>query len=537
MTNDLHELHVLQEDMGSGAVTYEDHETGVTYLFISPDQSFDYAVKSVQKACPTLSLSQVQEIIRTHCPDIREMNERLGVDHPPVPRFEAAPPPEIPPAVDKGAHRRPRPPRWARVAAIAAPALVGGTLIAQLFTPGRSDSGTPDAAGVTVTQSEAPSVFDDPTFKEYAASGDLRCEPVGQYAAKCVDEDGQVMLSEASVGDSAVFTFSYNAEKIGFRLFETPSDASLWAAEEGNMELYDNLTVVDRVVLWGTDKKRLREWAADLAEVKSAHTMGGAAPLLAGSTKSPIAALPQRLAVLALGTLGMPGAPAVDPVQARSLQQVQTLRAVELIMGVTDGATDGMVSSGPSDAVAIAADAMRPPAGGLSPASGPATPLPAEPTPVKTTPPATAPQPATSPAPAEPTKQPQQTTPPAPAAGEQQPATSPAPAEPTKQPEQTTPPVVSTGEPAQDPQPASPPDPAPPAATTPEPSTPAVPAPEPAAEDQVDEEPAQEHEEPADQAEAAHDATGPDTAPAPPAEEEPEEGGLSLDVLPTAWAA
>ncbi|MFE8971635.1 hypothetical protein ACFYMR_30580 [Streptomyces albogriseolus] len=113
------------------------------------------------------------------------------------------------------------------------PALVGGTLLAHFFTPQRPDSG-PDTAGVTVSQSDEASLFDDPVFREYVQGSELRCDAVSQYAAKCVDSDGQVLFGEASVGNSAVFTFSYDREKLGFRVFPTSPDAALWLSEEGN---------------------------------------------------------------------------------------------------------------------------------------------------------------------------------------------------------------------------------------------------------------------------------------------------------------
>lgn len=363
----LQDLHVLQEDMGSDAVTFENTKDGVTYLFISPTQSFESAVASVIKACPELTLPEVQELIRKHCPDIHEMNVRLGAVQEPIPRFDATYDVAPVPTEDKGAHRRVRAPKWARIAAVAAPALVGGTLIAHFFSPAATGGQGSSGTGTTISQTDAASVFDDPTYKQYVADGNLRCQPVGPYAAKCVDEDGQTMLSEASVGDSVVFTFSYDSEKVGFRVFENANEAKMWMSEDGNRRLYDNMRVAGRVVLWGTDTKRLEDWVGSLStqSANQASVMGHTL------SQSVFGALPPRLASLALGTLGVSGK-GTPKAPAGSIHAAQTLRAVELVMGVTDDGDDrGNVPVGSSDAVAIAADAPRPPVWGTGNWVGP----------------------------------------------------------------------------------------------------------------------------------------------------------------------
>jgi hypothetical protein len=423
----LQELRVLQEDMGSDAVTFENTQEGVTYLFINPNQSFESAVKSVMRACPDLTLTEVQELIRKHCHDIVEMNARMGAAQQPIPRFDTPYDLAPVPAEDKGAHRRPRPPRWARIAAVAAPALVGGTLIAHFFSPAGDNAQGGSGNGITVSQQDTASVFDDPTYKQFVADGSLRCQPLGQYAAKCVDEDGQIMLSEASVGDSAVFTFSYDDEKIGFRVFEDASDAKLWYSEDGNRRLYDNMKIVGRVVLWGTDTKRVRDWGNALATQSSnqSSVMGHQIP------QSALSALPPRLAVLALGTLGI-GDTSKVKAPAGSIHAAQTLRAVELVMGLAeddDGRGYRNVPAGPSDAVAVAADAPRPPVWGAGNGVGPSAV--ASPSPV-TDPVSTA----TAPAP-----EPQ---PPAAASPAPEPPASTAPTAPAAPPPATAPPASTT---------------------------------------------------------------------------------------------
>lgn len=543
--SELQQLRVLQEDMGSDVVTLENFEEGVTYLFISPFQSFDSAIRSVAKTCPHLSLLEVQELVRTNCPDIKEMNERLGVDLPPVPRFEAAPEAVPPPVAEKGAHRRMRPPRWARIAAVAAPALVGGTLIAQLFTPaGRSDHAQGSQA-LSVSQADTPSVFDDPTFKQYVKGGAIHCASVGQYAAKCVDTDGQVMLSEASVGDSAVFTFSYDHEKIGFRIFDSESAAQVWAQEDANKELYEHLTIKGRVALWGTDEARLRDWARSLEEqpTKNTSTMGGASPL-AASASSSFSALPKRLAVLAFGTLGVTDRQVMALAAPATIQQAQTMRAVALVMGTADPQGNIGPGTGMGDAAAIAADAPHPPSGVSWTVNGSesSTPLPSDP-PVASVPTSTTtPQPdSSSPAPAEDTTQPSA-----------QPTTSESTAEPAPAEDTTTTqqPTADTSTPAQDEQPAAesqPEDaaPAPAESTTteaePEDTTPAESTPAETEPADTTPAPAESATEPASPAPAeptapGEGAQGQETTPAPPVQEEPEDA-LSVETMPTAWAA
>ncbi|AXI91404.1 hypothetical protein SAM9427_37185 (plasmid) [Streptomyces sp. ETH9427] len=537
--NGLHGLRVLQEDIGSDAVTFENLEEGVTYLFVNPDQSWDFAIKSVMKACPDLTLQEVQDILRKHCPAIREMNERLGVDVPPLPRFEAAaaagtvPPP---PAVDKGAHRRPRPPRWARIAAVAAPALVGGTLLAHLFTPQQRSDG-PAAEGVTVSQADEASLFDDPVFRDYVQGSELRCDAVSQYAAKCVDADGQVLFGEASVGDSAVFTFSYDREKLGFRVFPTSSDAALWASEEGNQRLYENLAVSGRVALWGTDEQRLYEWRASLKPAKAssdAHSMGAASPIAAARAS---AVLPERLAVLALGALGVDGTTTPHENRVGVFQEARTRHGVALVMGIAPAGGGDRTPAGPGDAVAVAADVLQPPSDNvvsLPPAQTRPTASnpPVATTPVSTTP--SNPEPST-PKPAPATKPPVTTTPkpgqaaPVKTTPQTGPTESPAETQPTQPPQQDTPPRSEPTTPAGDA----------PAGEVPAQPEAEKPQPEPVTDPvDADPEPAPAEElPPTEEADTATDEVpAPETAPAPPVEEEPEEG-LSLDSLPLAWAA
>ncbi len=376
------ELLVLEEDMGADAVTFENLEEGVTYLFVRPGQSFESAVKSILRVCPEMTLPRVQDLVRKHCPNIREMNERLGADQN-IPRFEAAPTAgvlEPDPAQNCGVHRRIRAPRWARIAAIAVPALVGGTLLAQLLQP---VAAKPDRAPVTSMSQDdqvAAHTYRNPDFKKIADGGQMRCDPMGAYEAKCVDVDGKVMYSEASVGTSTAFTFSYDYEKIGFRIFPDEESAAAWSAEDGNKTLFQNVTRHGRVVLWGTDQKRLGEWQRSLeAGASGVPTPRGraltagliesdrAGMALTGLPPEPGAApasspvLPDRLAFLAFGTLGVTEAAVQAAVEGGGARAVQLLQAVQLVLGSADPHPLNTRPAGPTDAVAIVLDATQPP--------------------------------------------------------------------------------------------------------------------------------------------------------------------------------
>ncbi|MEU1221270.1 hypothetical protein [Streptomyces microflavus] len=520
MTSGTAHLRILEEDHGVDAVTLEKVEEGITYLFVRPGQSFESAVNSILRVCPELSRSEAQELVRDHCPHIIEMNERLGVDQA-LPRFEAAPDagavaPAPAPVKDAAAHRRPRPPRWARIAAVAAPALVGGALLANWLQPAGTQSAAPPAASPTLSQDDkvAAGTYRNPDFEKIADGGQMKCDPMGAYEAKCVDADGKVMSSEASVGTSTAFTFSYDYEKIGFRVFPDTEGASAWAAEEANKDLYQNVSQHGRIVLWGTDAKRLGEWERSVVaegQTPARH----ANPVSYSEPMGPNSPLPERLATLAFGTLGVTEEVVEAAVQSDDVESVQLLRAVQLVLGSAEGSQLGLTPSGANDAVAVVADATDRPEANRTSAQGEVgdelnTVAPVEP-PVEPSPQPVVQNPAPTEAPAE--------------SGTDEVAPKPPVATPEPKPAEPQPDPVPT--PAEKPTVHLPPEEKP----TDHPA-PSEEAPQPPAEEQPvvtePEEPAEEH--PAAPAE-------PETPPAPPVMEEPEEDGLGLEGLPGAWAA
>ncbi|MFJ5142944.1 hypothetical protein [Streptomyces sp. NPDC088707] len=491
--------------MGGDAVTFEKKEEGVTYLFVRPGQSFEYAVKNVLQAIEGMTLRRAQALVRDHCPSIIDMNERLGTDQV-VPRFEAAPDAGVVPAVpmkETGQHRRPRPPRWAKVAAVAAPALAGGMLIAQWLNPDAKSVANGEGTSISQGDKAAAHTFRDPAFQKIAEGGRMKCDPVGAYEAKCVDADGQVMYSEASVGTSTAFTFSYDREKIGFRLFPDVESAEAWAAEEANQNLYQNVKLYGRVVLWGTDDGRLNEWGDTLSQqTAQPGAPGGPGMMSMTAVSNPFAALPDRLAFLAFGTLGVTQEAIHQAVLSSDSNSEQLLRAVELVLGGAGRSMLGLVPSGAADAVAIVADAPS--------STGSATEVHTATDPVPAPPPATNEETALPPAPERTPKAPTESSPPTD-------PVQPAPIESVPV-EPTLPPKGSAPGPAPVPTPAPEPE---PDAVVPEP-VPVVPerpeAPQPLPEPPVE-------------------ARPPETVPAPPVEEEPEDDGLGMDTLPVEWAA
>ncbi|MER5482620.1 hypothetical protein ABT024_05300 [Streptomyces sp. NPDC002812] len=262
MSKAVPELRVIEQDVGRNVVTVEDRETGVTVLVVSPKQSFDVAVKGIMRVCPGLTLTQVQDLVRNNCPNIREMNERLGASQS-IPRVEAAPKAGTitPTANHVCAPPHPRAPRWARIVAVATPALIGGILAAQwlhLEGPWTDRHSTVGAPGPAQHAVEQP--YKTAAFKLIATSGGIQCAAMGQFEAKCVDVDGKAMMSEASIGTSTAFSFTYDSKKIGFRIFPAEDAAAAWSGEDANRAMFGNVSRQGRIVFWGSDKERLSRW-------------------------------------------------------------------------------------------------------------------------------------------------------------------------------------------------------------------------------------------------------------------------------------
>jgi hypothetical protein len=492
------QIHIVRpEDEGYGDLT----DVGVAniggerHLFLKP-QRFDSAVRQVSSAMPDLPMEQVERLLREHPEDFKDFDELLG-------SVESVPPMDItamPGESAQSARLHGRAKRWV-IAAALVPALAGSWALGY-FTAG-SPAGTaasaPDASPSGVQPAAKP--FGGPEFLDFSKAGRIDCKPIANLEAECTDADGMVMSSEAATGpDSTIFTFSYGSERIGLRIFGDAHYAETWARQDGTTELYPNLSRSGRYVLWGTDKKRLSEYAdllhaQETRQSSTASKMGAPTPL------------PPRLAALTLGTLGLDerdvetilysphSAPVDEPV----------LLAAQAVLGVRT--TVPWFTSG-DDIVAIAAGLDRPPV--VSPPEHttdmdpPVVPTADEGTPsTPTVSPEGTPPTTMSPAPApEPVAE-------APQA--EQPASTPAPVEPAA-PEQSTPPETST------PEPSTPP------ASDPVEETPAAPETPASGENPTD-----EGSDPIEATPAAPESPAPSDEGSAPAEETPAPADLPAD--------
>ncbi|MFG3132902.1 hypothetical protein ACGFZU_35040 [Streptomyces tendae] len=406
-------IRVQITDLKSSAdALYFEDENGEPVLLIRRVQSFPSAVEGVRDALE-IPEEQARAIVRFHHPEAAawgEQNASELIAVPPArpvrPARKQQPPTE---SSDRPARHLRLLPRWT-VTAIAAVAALGAgyTMAGKQAVP----QTTPDAAGGIELADAQP--YASAAFKDFATDGEMACTPTGPLEAKCVDVDGKVMYSEASVGsDWTQFSFTYDegANRIGLRVFSNEAAAKLWVHAEGMQESVHNLVQYDRYALWGNDKKRLGEYLdllrdenepsaaletagpgrhagqpehITVAAAKQARpkvqrpkhakpsaaptsmtltspstrpgrtTAGGQAPAMTPAgvgTPSGIrpsqharhsahqqteqaAPMPRRLAVLALGTLGVDPADPPTLAEANTLQEMGTLVAISMVMGV-----------------------------------------------------------------------------------------------------------------------------------------------------------------------------------------------------------
>lgn len=310
----------------------------IVLLAINPKKPFQSAVNAAMAVLlpdfPNLHLDDVRALIRPVIPDMVELESMLGADMPPL--TTSAPCPEPQPATARRFHRG-RLGRGLLVAAVAA-AGVGagwGTQQATQQSP---------AAG---SQTTVKTYESDPDFKRFAAAGRMQCETIGFLQAKCTDTDGMVMLGEAAIGPgSTIYTFSYGSERIGLRVFTTTANATTWVQQTGTKATYPRLTQHGRYAMWGTDQARLSEYEKLLRQSERQEAAGQSADSLP---------MPERLAVLALGTLGADTPRYV--VRAPGADQPATnawLLAVSMVMGDPASTTPTSDPSHGDDIVAAA---------------------------------------------------------------------------------------------------------------------------------------------------------------------------------------
>ncbi|MGW2496292.1 hypothetical protein ACWCV2_17540 [Streptomyces pseudogriseolus] len=395
-----------------------DHN-GTHVLFLRP-QTFSSAVRHVRHVLPHITLEAAETLVRQQCPEFKDFDELLGLNAAPAPSVER--PADPPVKEDTEASRRKRTRRMVLVAALL-PALAASFAAGRFTntsdtTPAETKaSTTPDTAAADVDR--AP--FADSKFEFFAGSSQIDCDPISTLEAECTDSDGVVMATKAATGpDSTIFTFSYGSERIGLRIFYDANYAATWARQDGSRELYPNMKVHGRYVLWGTDPGRIKDYSDLLVAADwrpGPQPMGGESPL------------PPRLAALTLGTLGLDNRE-VSQIMAQPVVATDApeMVAARLVLGL-DAAPPTIGHLG-DDIVALAAGIEpKPPAvpvtrprpdadagtgtspttpdgGSTTPTPPPATPKPStEPTtpPVTTTPTPPTPPPATTKPSTEPT--------------------------------------------------------------------------------------------------------------------------------------
>ncbi|MFE1289602.1 hypothetical protein [Streptomyces sp. NPDC058751] len=385
-------IRVQVTDLKSSAdALYFEDDDGQPVLLIRRLQSFPSAVEGVQDAME-ISEERARAIVRFHHPEAVTWGEQDASHLLAVPPSGPVPPARKqgqPPAPESKPARHLRlVPRWT-VTAIAAVAALGASYT--LAGERGASQATPDATGGIQLSDAQP--YASAAFKDFATDGEMSCTPTGPLEAKCVDVDGKVLYSEASVGsDWTQFSFTYDKgdNQIGLRVFSNEAAAKLWAQEDGSRESVHNLIQYGRFALWGNDSSRIQEYLCLLKDqdepssVLESRTSGRHAGeaehvvVAAGKQAQPkphqpkhakkkatvasgrahdvhvqrvqrtasapvgqVAPMPRRLAVLALGTLGIDPANPPTLAEANTLQEMGTLVAVSIVMGV-DPADTGM---------------------------------------------------------------------------------------------------------------------------------------------------------------------------------------------------
>ncbi|MFC9280937.1 hypothetical protein [Streptomyces collinus] len=466
---------------------------GTYTLFLRP-QTFSSAVRHVRNVLPHITLEAAEQMVREQCPEFKDFDELFGLTTPPVPSIER--PADLPVKEDTHPERSKRRRRAVLVAALL-PALAASWALGRYTNvadtePVKTTASAPDPSSPAVDQ--AP--FSDSKFEFFAGSSKIVCDPISTLEAECTDADGMVMSTKAATGpDSTIFTFSYGSERIGLRIFYDAEYAKTWARQDGSRELYPNMKVHARYVLWGTDPKRIKEYVdllvdADRQAAAGPNPMGGATPL------------PPRLAALTLGTLGLDsdqvGKIMFSPASASTTADAPVMVAARLVLGL-DTTPPWSVSHEGDDIVALAAGiGPHPPTDGGT-ASGPVT---EEPDP-GTTAPAGEGTSTTTPTEGDTTAP---TAPPTTTPTETKPPTEPTTPTPSTPPTTTTPPTTEQPKP---PTTETPSTPKPPAEETPPPPVEETPPPP------VEETPPPPVEE------SPTTPTPPSETPAPPVEEDP----------------
>lgn len=289
--------HVRVADVGvDAALRFRDD--GAPELILSPKQTFESACRAVSAAMPNMHPDEVRRLVRRSLPDAMELADLL----PAAPRARSVAP-------RGGGRRRGQAHRLARCVV----ASVGGMTVAGAFLIGYAMH---EPAATTVASTPAIStddLFTGGLFDSFAEAGG-KCEPMGKMHARCVDSDGMVMLTEASLGPGSVtYSFTYGGDRIVLKAFQDEDSSLAWARQRPTAILTgsDHLRRVGRYVLYGTDAKRIEQYVDLLGrsgKAKPAMARRGDVDTLRLAPVAwvnPIEPLPHRLRALALGSLGL----------------------------------------------------------------------------------------------------------------------------------------------------------------------------------------------------------------------------------------
>lgn len=283
-------------------------DDGAAELILSPKQTFESACRAVSGAMPNMHPDEVRRLVRRNLPDAMELADLI----PATPRARAA---------GGGALRRHASAHRIVRCAVAS---VGGMTVAGAFLIGYAvhEPDTTSVASAPVISTD--DLFTGGLFDSFADVGG-KCEPMGKMHARCVDSDGMVMLTEASLGSDAVtYSFTYGGDRIVLKAFQDEDTSLAWARQRPTAILNGNkhLRRVGRYVLYGTDSKRIEQYVALLKQGRQdepAMARRGAAKTLhlaPVAWVNPIDPLPQRLSALALGSLGLD-----DPTDVQRIAQ------------------------------------------------------------------------------------------------------------------------------------------------------------------------------------------------------------------------
>ncbi|MFJ4880092.1 hypothetical protein ACIP93_33460 [Streptomyces sp. NPDC088745] len=483
MSSPTEKLDIVVGNFPADAALY--NINGVRTLFMGSGQTFSRAVANVRNVLPGITLEAAERMIREQCPEFRDFDDLLGLNNPTPPSVERTPAGPADDNVFLSSRRRRRNRKAALVAALL-PALAASWALGRYSdiadpAPTQAKASAPDVKPGPDNGGAGPAKipFTDPKFEFFSGSSSIECAPISALEAECTDSDGMVMATKAATGpDSTIFTFSYGSERIGLRIFYDARYAETWARQDGSRELYPNMKVNDRYVLWGTDPDRIGEYAR-LLEEAARHK--SAAPVAMGG----LIPLPPRLAALTLGTLGFDNREVTQIIArpAEAATDAPVMIAARLVLGLET--LPEYVQHDSDDIVALAAGIGPPPVPAGAIGTGPGTnpgPPPTSP-PADTKPPVTVDLPPTTP----PTKQPATVDPP-PVGEKPRPPVEPPPPPPVDPPqpppvEPPPPPVEKPEPPVEPPPPVDPPP--PPVEETPPPpveETPPPPVEEPSGE-------------------------------------------------------